>query len=200
METSSPVMNIAANKLAQKWLIEIKAQIDSLAPATQAGCWKVILDRCMLKRSLKTQALTREQMIENVEGRIRKLHEKFSSRWKWPNYYVDFSKDCGVNVEPAKDDTATRFADAVKNVINYDRYNLAQLLRLKERIVDAILIFYGQRRTTLTGAEANEGAQIADEWVAKMEAEIVDMELKGRERFWEKIALSTKEYVDRSGE
>ena len=49
MEVASPQMNITANKLAQKWLSEIHSQIDSQSPVTQAGCWKVILDRCALK-------------------------------------------------------------------------------------------------------------------------------------------------------
>ena len=192
METTSPASNIAANKLAQKWLGEIRSQLDALPPVTQAGCWLAILDRCALKRPSRTRSLTREQMLENVEQRVRLLHKKHASRWKWPAHYVEFSEDCGILVEPPADDTALRFATSLQQVIDYDRYNMAQLLALKEQIVDAILTFHGHRRATLVASASLEGARIADEWIAKMEAEIVDVELKGRERFWEKVALGAK--------
>ena len=192
METTSPASNIAANKLAQKWLGEIHSQLDPLPPATQAGCWLAILDRCSLKRPARTRSLTREQMLENVEQRVRLLNKKHASRWKWPAHYVDFSEDCGILVEPPADDTALRFGASLQQVIDYDRYNLAQLLALKEKIVDAILTFHGHRRATLVASASLEGARLADEWIAKMEAEIVDVELKGRERFWEKVALGAK--------
>lgn len=190
METASPVMNIAANKLAQKWLGEIRAQLESLPAATQAGCWLSILDRCALKRPNLSASVTKGQMVEKFEQRVKSLNEKYSSRWKWPTYYVEFAQDCGMTLAPAVDDSAGRFAVAVQKHIDYDRCNLAQLLKVKEKIVDAILIFHGHRRATLTGAEALEGTRLADEWISKMEAEIVDVELKGRERFWEKVALT----------
>lgn len=198
MEIASPQMNITANKLAQKWLGEIHSQIDALSPQTQAGCWKVVLDRCALKRSARAASLGREHMVQNVEERIKKLHEKFASRWKWSSHYADFSQDCGITLAAVSDDAAVRFADSLQAVIDYDRYNLAQLLKLKEKIVDAILTFHGHRRATFCASDALEGARIADECIAKMEAEIVDMELKGRERFWEKIALSAQEWDGRS--
>ena len=194
MENTSPALNIAANKLAQKWLGEIRSQLDALPPVTQAGCWLAILDRCALKRPMRTLSLTREQMLENVEQRTRLLHKKHGNRWTWPAYYVEFSHDCGLLVESPSDDAATRFATTLREVINYDRYNLAQLLALKEQIVDAILTFHGHRRATLVASASLEGVRLADEWIAKMEAEIVDVELKGRERFWEKVALGAKAY------
>lgn len=191
-------MNITANKLAQKWLSEIRSQIDSQSPVTQAGCWKVLLDRCALKRSARASSLTKEQMVENVEQRIKALHEKFASRWKWPSHYADFSQDCGITVAAVSEDAAVKFGASLRQVINYDRYNLAQLLKLKHKIVDAILTYHGHRRAMFTASDALEGARIADECIAKMEAEIVDMELKGRERFWEKVALSAQEWEERS--
>ena len=198
MTTSSPELNIAANRLAQKWLGEIRSQMEGVSPATQAGCWLVMLDRCALKRAARGMSLSREQMIENVELRIRTLHEKYVSRWKWPSQYADFSADCGITLTAPTDEAAVRFGAQIRRDINYDRCNLAQLLKLKEKIVDAILTFHGHRRATFVSAAALEGARIADECIAKMEAEIVDMELKGRERFWEKIALSAQEWDGRS--
>lgn len=199
MEVASPQMNITANKLAQKWLGEIHSQIDSKSPVTQAGCWKVILDRCALKRSARAMSLTKDQMIENVEQRIKALHEKFASRWKWPSHYADFSQDCGVTIVTVTEDAAVKFGSALRQEISYDRYNLAQLLKLKVKIVDAILTFHGHRRATFVASDALEGARIADECISRMEAEIVDMELKGRERFWEKVALAAQEWEGRAG-
>lgn len=198
VEIANPQLNITANKLAQKWLGEIRSQIGEQSPITQAGCWKVILDRCALRRSARASSLTKDQMVENVENRIKALHEKFASRWKWPSHYAEFSEDCGVSVTAVTEDVALKFGASLRQVINYDRYNLAQLLKLKAKIVDAILTFHGHRRAAFVASDALEGARIADECIAKMEAEIVDMELKGRERFWEKVALSAQEWDARS--
>lgn len=185
-------ININANKLAKERLAEIESQFIDQSPELRKGFQSVILDLCHPKCPGKViELLPRASMIANVVARAESLHgdHRHQNDWKWEDFYVQFSRDCGIDVA-RHDAIAEKFASAMREVIGRNEYDLRKLRQFQDQFVDAILAFYTTRRETLTTPESLDGARLADDWIECLEVDVIALGNKGRDKFWEKVAES----------
>lgn len=93
-----------------------------------------------------------EEMAERLVKRCRNLDLLFRNRagkatWLWEDFYEDFNKDCGIEVDrpeqiPGKDrnhPVRKRFADAMRAIILKKNYSAEEVAAHKRQLVEAIL-------------------------------------------------------------
>lgn len=95
--------------------------------------------------------MTKEDMVKAFRSLLRKYDELHGSKWRWGEYYVEFSATCGVDV-PNPEGAGPKdlrlpircgFSRAMREVLPEKEYQFQRAFELAEEFVDAILRFHG---------------------------------------------------------
>ncbi len=86
-------------------------------------------------------------MGEAIVQRCRSIgqrNQRNNNNWRWGDYFVEFSSDCGITVECPDKSTRLRFAFAMHAVISVNEYSLKTVFHTRLELVEAILAFHGR--------------------------------------------------------